>query len=678
MLLNKHFKKSPSDQELKDVPSINRSVSAPESAETLDTSDLILASCDSKTSLKRVQSLVWNYVQNFQESVTNKGKFVHKALKKKPLASLIAQIQNISSSLAQSFRVVKRLFSYLSGQKTLLLIAYLSLGVTCLSQLMIPKLTSEMIDNRQNDKLVKKAQEFLVICLVYSVSEFFWSYFFALISQNLRFSLKRQIYSIILQREIEFHDKKPLQEILDCLNGKISTVERIFPEQISNLVRYLAQLLSSAFMLASISYKLVLVLILSVPIHLVIPLIYNKIRDRFIFGENKTAMAVSGKVIETLQNIRIIRAFSMEDKEISTFQGLQAENIDAMKKGTLAWAINMGATGFYTNFNLICIVYVGMTLVHTGEVSVGSLSGFLMLSIGIATAFRDFSLSYISLKSSLPICQELFNLLDEKPKVPYQGGKILENFEGNVEFSNVSFHYPKTPDVKVLKDLSLNISAGESAAFVGMSGGGKSTIISLLLRFYDVTNGGVKLDGIDIRDIDLKWLHNQIGYVSQDPILFSGTIEENIAYGLEDYSQETLKRVIEMANAKFVYNENLFSKGLKSDIGERGGRLSGGQKQRLSIARALMREPKILILDEATSSLDANAEFEVQQAIDNLLTSTKMTLITIAHRLSTIKKCSKIFVLKTGEIIEEGSHEKLFQKGGAYKTLVEKQSQDHH
>jgi len=232
-----------------------------------------------------------------------------------------------------------------------------------------------------------------------------------------------------------------------------------------------------------------------------------------------------------------------------------------------------------------------------------------------------------------------------------------------------------TPDIKILNNISLSIKPGDSVAFVGMSGGGKSTIISILLRFYDVNDGHVKLDGVDLREIDLKWLHNQIGYVAQDPVLFSGTIEENIAYGLTGYSQDNLMKVIKMANADFVFNTNLFPDGLKSEVGEKGGRLSGGQKQRIAIARALMREPKILIFDEATSNLDANAEYEVQQAIDNLLSMAQITVITIAHRLSTIKKCNVIFVLKTGEVIEKGSHNELIEKGGAYKTLIERQFQ---
>ena len=263
-------------------------------------------------------------------------------------------------------------------------------------------------------------------------------------------------------------------------------------------------------------------------------------------------------------------------------------------------------------------------------------------------------------------------------KILYKGGKTIPNFQGTIEFRNVSFNYPASPEVSILHHISLVIRPGDSVAFVGMSGGGKSTIVSVLLRFYDVIRGEIRFDNVRIEDIDLQWLHGQIGYVSQEPSLFSGTIQENITYGVDTYAEGDLTRAIKMANAEFVFNTSLFPNALKSKVGERGDWLSGGQKQRIAIARALIRRPKILIFDEATSSLDANSEFEVQKAIDSLITNSNITTVTIAHRLATVVKCRTIYVVVSGRIVEEGSHQELIAKSGAYKTLFEKQFQSDH
>jgi len=209
---------------------------------------------------------------------------------------------------------------------------------------------------------------------------------------------------------------------------------------------------------------------------------------------------------------------------------------------------------------------------------------------------------------------------------------------------------------------------------VGSSGSGKSSIISLIERFYDVSKGQILVDGENIKDLDLRWYHDHIGYVSQEPSLFSGTIEENITYGLENYTQADVEKALKLANAfDFVMNLAMFPQGLKTMVGDRGIKLSGGQKQRIAIARALIKNPKILIFDEATSALDADSEFQVQQAIDGLIKEGNKTVIIIAHRLSTIINCPRIVVIQNGKIAEEGTHAQLLHRNGVYKALIERQ-----
>jgi len=665
---NKHSHEKPN-------PTLYRAVSAPPQTNFQSSS----LNAKSGLTITQVPVILMNYASLVQETLLTRGKSVQKIVKETSLESLVNKAKESAAKTKSNLAVFKRLFMYLYDQKLTFLFAYLSLAILSKTQVMIPQFIGEMIDTvvvHHNPQLLSyRATQVFAICIACSVAEFFSTHLFNLLSQKVRFAFKRQVYSAMLKREIEFYETKQLNEILHYLQEFINKVEGVCTRQFSDIIKNFLTLLYSAWMIASISYKLTIVLILIVPFHVVIPLIYDKIHRRIAKSDLESTLRTEHRLIDVFQNIRIVKAFSTEEYEIAKYKPLLEENIESNRIANIGWAGNMAFSGFYQHLSLAAIVITGMHLVHKGEVSPGTLGSFLLFSMAVSNSFSAVSSGYVRLKESLPQCEKLFGLLDEKSKVPYKGGKIIDNFQGRIEFSNVSFNYPLTPDIKILNNISLSIKPGDSVAFVGMSGGGKSTIISILLRFYDVNDGHVKLDGVDLREIDLKWLHNQIGYVAQDPVLFSGTIEENIAYGLTGYSQDNLMKVIKMANADFVFNTNLFPDGLKSEVGEKGGRLSGGQKQRIAIARALMREPKILIFDEATSNLDANAEYEVQQAIDNLLSMAQITVITIAHRLSTIKKCNVIFVLKTGEVIEKGSHNELIEKGGAYKTLIERQFQ---
>jgi len=684
MLLNQTTpprKHSPKHDHEKPNPILSRAVSAPPHTESHHKPEL---NRKSSLSITQVPVILMNYANLVQEALLTRGKSIHKTAKETSLESIISRLQESFGKTKRNFAVLKRLFMYLYDQKFIFFFAYVSLAILSKTQVMIPQKIGEMIDTvvvHHNPQLLGyRATQVFAIVVACSVAEFFSTLLFDLLSQKVKFAFKRQVYSALLKREIEFYEKKQLNEVLHYLQDFINKVEGVCTRQFSSIVKNFLTLLYSAYMIASISYKLTIVLVAIVPVHIIIPLIYDKIYQRISKDDLESTLKTEHRLIDVFQNIKIVKAFSTEEYEIEKYKPLLKENLESSRISNIGWAGNMAFTGFYTHLSLAAIVYMGMYLVYQGEVSPGTLGSFLLFSMAVSNSFSAVSFNYVRLKESLPQCEKLFGLLDEKPKLPYKGGRILPDFQGRIEFSNVSFNYPLTPGIKILNNISLTIKPGDSVAFVGMSGGGKSTIISLLLRFYDVNDGHVKLDGVDLKEIDLKWLHNQIGYVAQDPILFSGTIEENIAYGLTGYSQDTLMRVVKMANAEFIFNTNLFPTGLKSEVGEKGGRLSGGQKQRIAIARALMREPKILIFDEATSNLDANAEYEVQQAIDNLLSMAQITVITIAHRLSTIKKCNVIFVLKTGEVIEKGSHNELLEKGGAYKTLIERQFQSsiHH
>ena len=244
----------------------------------------------------------------------------------------------------------------------------------------------------------------------------------------------------------------------------------------------------------------------------------------------------------------------------------------------------------------------------------------------------------------------------------------------SIDFKNVSFSYPTKKNTSIINDLNLNVEPGKTIAIVGSSGSGKTTLTNLLLRFYDVDKGQILINGIDIKDIDLTWLRNSIGIVSQEPILTSGTIRENILYGVDHFTEKKFIEVCKLSNVySFATDKKLFPKEFETIVGERGIKVSGGQKQRIAIARALMKNTKILIFDEATSALDAENEATVQEAINNVINQKKITTIIIAHRLSTVKNANIIYVMNYGKIVEYGTHEELMLKNGEYKKLIQRQ-----
>eukprot|EP01017_Pseudomicrothorax_dubius_P008213 TRINITY_DN12672_c0_g6_i1.p1 TRINITY_DN12672_c0_g6~~TRINITY_DN12672_c0_g6_i1.p1 ORF type:complete len:347 (+),score=70.58 TRINITY_DN12672_c0_g6_i1:489-1529(+) len=340
----------------------------------------------------------------------------------------------------------------------------------------------------------------------------------------------------------------------------------------------------------------------------------------------------------------------------------------------MAYGIFQGFGTFIGNGCIIVVLYCGGTFVINGEMSTGDLGSFIMytLSIGVSSASTTAMLGNVV--SSMAACDRVFELIDYAPKINAKGGKTLTELNGEISFKEVEFTYPTKSEVQVLKNFNLDIKKGEVVALVGSSGSGKSSIVGMLQRFYDVQSGAITIDSTNLRDLDLVWFHSNIGYVAQEPSLFSGSIEENIAYGVDKYTREDLDRITRMANAyDFIHNTAQFPEGYRTVVGERGVKLSGGQKQRIAIARALMKQPKILIFDEATSALDAESEYQVQSAIDSIISMSNTTVIIIAHRLSTIINCQRILVLNQGQIVEEGTHSALVAKNGVYRQLIERQ-----
>ncbi|XP_053462304.1 ATP-binding cassette sub-family B member 10, mitochondrial isoform X2 [Nycticebus coucang] len=379
---------------------------------------------------------------------------------------------------------------------------------------------------------------------------------------------------------------------------------------------------------------------------------------------------------ERIGNVRTVRAFGKEMTEIEKYAGRVDHVMQLARKEAFARAGFFGATGLSGNLIVLSVLYKGGLLMGSAHMTVGELSSFLMYAFWVGVSIGGLSSFYSELMKGLGAGGRLWELLERTPEMPFNEGVILneKSFQGALEFKNVHFAYPARLGAPIFQDFSLSIPSGSVTALVGPSGSGKSTVVSLLLRLYDPVSGTISLDGHDIRQLNPVWLRSKIGTVSQEPILFSCSIAENIAYGADDPSSVTAEqvgRVAEVANAAaFIRN---FPQGFNTVVGEKGILLSGGQKQRIAIARALLKNPKILLLDEATSALDAENEHLVQEALDRLMEG--RTVLIIAHRLSTIKNANMVAVLDQGKITEYGKHEELLSKpDGMYRKLMNKQS----
>merc|ERR550519_108555 len=396
---------------------------------------------------------------------------------------------------------------------------------------------------------------------------------------------------------------------------------------------------------------------------------------RKISREVQDSLAASTDLAEEkLSNIRTVRAFAMEEREIQGYGQQMNQVLEKTYREALINAKFYGMTGVSGNMIVLTVLYYGGNLVTTDVLTVGNLTSFVLYSAYVGIGLSGVSTFYAEMMKGLGASSRIWDLMDRNPAIPVQGGIVpSETPRGEVTFQDVNYAYPNRPDVNIMRGLTLNIPPNTVVAVVGESGCGKSTLGSLLLRLYQPDSGSVLLDGVNIEKLDPVFLRRYIGTVSQEPILFSSSIKENILYGVEDpdsVTQEELEKVTREANAhSFIMK---FPDGYETLVGEWGIMLSGGQKQRVAIARAILKNPGILLLDEATSALDAQSEHEVKVALERIMEG--RSVITIAHRLSTIKSADLIAVMAEGRVVEFGSFTELMSiENGKFYRLVRQQ-----
>ncbi|XP_043820321.1 ATP-binding cassette sub-family B member 10, mitochondrial [Dromiciops gliroides] len=488
--------------------------------------------------------------------------------------------------------------------------------------------------------------------------------------------LRGTLFSSVLKQEVAFFDKTRTGELINRLSSDTALLGRSITENLSDGLRAGAQASVGIGMMFFVSPNLAAFVLGVVPPISILAVIYGRYLRKLTKMTQDSLAQATQLAEERIGNIRTVRAFGKELNEMEKYTSKVDHVMQLAKKEAFARAGFFGATGFSGNLIVLSVLYKGGLLMGSAYMTVGELSSFLMYAFWVGISIGGLSSFYSELMKGLGAGGRLWELLERKPMLPFNEGISLdeENFQGSLEFKGVSFAYPARPEVKIFQDFSLSIPSGSVTALVGPSGSGKSTVVSLLLRLYDPLSGTISVDGQDIRQLNPFWLRSKIGTVSQEPILFSCSIAENIAYGADNPSlvtPEEIQKVADIANAATFINN--FPQGFDTVVGEKGVLLSGGQKQRIAIARALLKNPKILLLDEATSALDAENEHLVQEALDRLMEG--RTVLIIAHRLSTIKNANMVAVLDQGKITECGKHEELLSNpDGLYRKLMKKQS----
>lgn len=565
----------------------------------------------------------------------------------------------------------KRLFAYLKPYKKQIIGAILCMLLFSFCNIAVIPLVSQLseaIGSKNFNSLNLIALFALGIYFLRGIVTYGQGYLMQFVGHRVVTDIRLQVYKHIQDLSLDFFAKWRTGEIISRLLSDIQTIQATIVGTITEILPNIITLIGVISYLFYLNWRLSLFTIIAIPIiGLLISYFGKEMRKASYQAQSKVA-DVSSILQEKVSGIRIIKSFAMEKHEIEKFRKENETNFWLVMKQSQIYVTQMPLLAFIQMVVILALVWYGGLEVVSGRLSSSNLVAFFTGIALLADPVSKLGSISTSIQAALASADRLFEVIDIVPTVTEkQNAKPLERTDGRVELRHVYFSYDK--GTQILKDINLKVNSGEIIAIVGRSGSGKSTLVNLIPRFYDVTDGQIYLDDNDVRDVKIADLRKFLGIVPQETILFSGTIRDNISYAKFDATVDEIERVSKMAHAHDFINS--LPKGYDTLVGERGVRLSGGEKQRIAIARALLKNPKILIFDEATSSLDTESEQLVQDAINTLMHN--RTTFVIAHRLSTIQHADRIIVLDKGSIVEEGKHEGLLAKNGIYKTLYDMQ-----
>lgn len=590
----------------------------------------------------------------------------------------------------ETLKEFNTLFSFVKPYRAYFAAGLIFLFLSSLATMAFPYITGNLLDSAISGTstgflgdINSIALALMGILVVQAFLSFFRIKLFAIVGEKSLADMRKAVYERIIRLPMNFFANRRVGELSSRITADLSQIQDTVTTVLAEFLRQLSTLIVGVILIIGISGKLTLIMISVFPLLIIAAVWFGK-KVRKLAREAQDQLADTGVIVEeTLQAISNVKAFTNENFETNRYKSSMAKVVALALRN----ANYRGAFSSFIIFSLfgsiVLIIWQGSMMIQAGELSFGNLTSFIIYTMFIGGSVGGFADQYAQIQKTLGATQRVREILKEKiePEGINPDQEIIakpintsiEKLSGNIQFNSVSFHYPSRKDIEVIKNLSFEVKSGEQIAIVGPSGAGKSTLVSLLMRFYDPQGGEILFDSTPHTEIDLNKLRSNIGIVPQDVQLFGGTIKDNIKYGNPEANDEEIMSAAKRANAhEFIMG---FPEQYDTIVGERGVKLSGGQRQRIAIARALLKNPSILILDEATSSLDSESERLVQEALDELMKG--RTSIVIAHRLSTVKNANKILVLQNGTLTEWGTHNQLLEiENGMYKYLLSLQQQN--
>lgn len=581
-----------------------------------------------------------------------------------------------------NFKKSMRIFKYIGKHKWKFFLGMFFLAGTAATALIFPRLMGNLmgvIGGNGTEKDISREQliefanstgiKLLVLFALQAIFSFFRVVTFTSVTENMLASLRQAAYSRLIQMPMTYFSQNQASELSSRIATDINQISDTFTANIAEFLRQLVIIIGGIVIICFMSWKMAIVMLAIIPVIAILTMFFAKY-IRKLSRDVQDKIAESNVIVgESLQGIANVKSFTNESYEINRYRNKVVEIMKLAIRGGIAKGTFFSFIIFVLFGAIIFIVWYGIQLTLNGIISATDMISFLMYTVFVAASIGGIADQLAAIQRTIGATERVMDIIDGIPEninlnIPAIGKQ--EHVNGDISFENISFHYDTRPDFEVLKSISFKVKKGETIALVGPSGSGKSTIASLVLRFYDPKSGEIKVDGKSVNEYALSTLRQNMAIVPQDVLLFGGSIQENIAYGKPGASFQEIIEAARKANAlDFIES---FPDKFETVVGDRGIQLSGGQRQRIAIARAVLKDPSILILDEATSSLDSESERLVQEALDKLMVG--RTSIVIAHRLSTIRKADNIIVIEKGVVKETGKHEELMQlENGLYRNL---------
>ncbi|CEN91196.1 ABC transporter-like protein [[Clostridium] sordellii] len=592
-------------------------------------------------------------------------------------------INKISTQKAKDFKgTLKRLIMYLKTYKSSITLVIIAAILSSIFSIVSPKILGQATTKIFEGVMLKAKGQggidfafiykvLIILVILYIISSIFnymQQYIIVSVAQKTVYDMRQDIYNKLNRLPLNYFDTHTYGEVLSKVTNDIDNISSTLQQSMTQLITSIVTIVGVVIMMLTISPIMTLVTVLTIPLGILfVKPIISRSQSYFIKQQNIIGN-LNGHIEEVYTGHEIIKSFNREKKSIDTFRNINIKLYENAWKAQFMSGMMMPIMNFVSNIGYVFVSVIGAVLVTKGSIQIGDIQAFIQYTKQFSQPISQTANIANIIQSTVASAERIFELLDEKELIPdIEKSRVIKNPKGKVVFDHVKFGYSE--DKILIQDMNLEVNPGQKVAIVGPTGAGKTTLINLLLRFYELNGGKILIDDIDIRDMRRSDLRKMFGMVLQDTWLFKGTIRENIAYGKENATKEEIENVARSANANHFIKT--LPKGYDTIINEEGSNISQGQKQLLTIARAMISDPKILILDEATSSIDTRTELNIQKAMDEIMVG--RTSFVIAHRLSTIKDADIILVMKDGNVIESGNHKELIEKGGFYSELYNSQ-----